>query len=54
MANTKTVLFERPEVTQELFDNVIAAQSIDVDVLSGATVTSKAYLKSIENALSGK
>ncbi len=41
-----------PDVSKELFDNVIKEQRVDVDVVSGAKVTSKAYLKSIENALS--
>lgn len=50
----KPVTFERAEVTKALFDNVIAKQNTDVDVQSGATLTSKAYLKSIETALSGK
>jgi len=34
----------------ELFRRVIAAQNTMVDAVSGATVTSKAYLKAIENA----
>jgi uncharacterized protein with FMN-binding domain len=29
----------------------MAKQNTDVDVVSGATVTSKAYLKAMENAL---
>lgn len=33
-------------------DRIIAAQSPNVDTVSGATVTSKALLKAIENALS--
>lgn len=45
------VTFAKPEVSDELFSKVIEAQNTDVDVVSGATVTSKAYLKSIENAL---
>lgn len=48
----KSVVFEKPEVTAELINSVIKKQDISVDVISGATVTSKAYLKSIENALS--
>lgn len=32
--------------------SIIAEQKIDVDVVSGATTTSKAILKSVENALS--
>lgn len=35
-----------------LYQRVIDAQSLDVDVLSGATLTSKAYLKAVEDAVS--
>lgn len=48
----KTVAFEKAEVTKAIFDSVIAAQNTDVDVQTGATLTSHAYLKSIANALS--
>lgn len=41
----------REPVYTELFTAVIERQTIDVDVVSGATVTTKQYLKSIENAL---
>lgn len=34
-----------------LYSRVIEAQSLDVDAISGATLTSKAYLKAVENAL---
>jgi len=34
-----------------LYDRVIAAQSLQVDTISGATLTSKAYLQAVENAL---
>jgi len=37
--------------SDEIFRRVIEAQNTDIDVVSGATVTSKAYLKAIENAL---
>lgn len=47
----KDVKIVSPELSTKLFQNVIEEQNIDVDVLSGGTVTSKAYLKSIENAL---
>ena len=47
----KTVLFERNDITNELFKRVLAEQKLNVDTISGATITSKAYLKSIENAL---
>lgn len=35
----------------DLFNSVIKAQSLKVDVISGATITSKAHLKAVENAL---
>ncbi len=36
---------------RELTDSVIEGQSTQVEVVSGATVTSKTYLKAIENAM---
>ncbi len=36
---------------QELFDRVIKAQSLQVDTITSATLTSKAYLQAVENAL---
>lgn len=45
------VTFVRPGVSDELFSRVIKKQSTDIDAVSEATVTSKAYLKSIENAI---
>lgn len=47
----KTVTMESPEMTSTIINSVIAKQNTTVDTVSGATVTSKAYLKSIENAL---
>jgi uncharacterized protein with FMN-binding domain len=38
-------------VTDTLFARVIQAQSLKVDTVSSATITSKSFLKSIENAL---
>lgn len=37
--------------SDQVFQRVIEAQNTTVDAVSGATVTSKAYLKAIENAL---
>ncbi len=51
IAVVKTVTFEKPEVTSAMINAVIEKQNTAVDTVSGATVTSKAYLKSIENAL---
>jgi uncharacterized protein with FMN-binding domain len=36
---------------QMLYDRVIAAQSLQVDTISGATLTSKGWLQCVENAL---
>ncbi|MGH4137856.1 FMN-binding protein [Clostridium sp.] len=52
IAIVKSVVFEKTEVSRELINKVIKKQDTNVDVISGATVTGKAYLKSIENALS--
>jgi uncharacterized protein with FMN-binding domain len=40
-----------PETAQALADEVLKAQSTDVDAVSGATATTKAFLKAVENAL---
>lgn len=45
------IMLSQDEVRDTLFDKVIESQNTDVDTISQATVTSKAYLKSIENAL---
>lgn len=43
---------DRPQsFFDELYKRVIEKQSLQVDVISGATLTSKAHLKAIENAL---
>ncbi len=47
----KDVRFSRPEVINELFDRIINKQTLQVEVVTGASVTSKAYLKSMEQAL---
>ena len=39
-----------PDVSGEIFSRVIEAQDTRVDAVSGATVTSKAYLKAVEDA----
>ena len=36
---------------ENILESVIARQNIEIDVVSGATVSSKAILKAIENAL---
>jgi uncharacterized protein with FMN-binding domain len=37
--------------TKKLYDRVIAAQTLQVDTISGATLTANAYLQAVENAL---
>jgi uncharacterized protein with FMN-binding domain len=36
---------------EKIVENIVAAQSLEVDVIAGATVSSKAILKAAENAL---
>jgi uncharacterized protein with FMN-binding domain len=45
------VTFNDKEMSDTLFHRVLEQQTTAVDTVSGATVTSKAYLKAIENAL---
>ncbi len=45
------ILIVDPTCANEVFKRVLAAQNTDVDAVSGATVSSRAYLKAIENAL---
>ena len=47
----KDIKFPMEGIAEKIFNQVIEHQNTAVDVISGATVTSKAYLKSIENAL---
>jgi uncharacterized protein with FMN-binding domain len=60
VASIQPILLKEPEnqrVQQEvehrkmLYDRVVQAQSLQVDAISGATLTSKAYLQAVENAL---
>ena len=39
--------------SNEVFSRVIAAQNTIIDAVSGATATTNAYLKAVENALGG-
>ena len=48
---TETVEFDWPEVRLALINAVLEKQNIDIDTITEATATSKAYLKSIEEAL---
>lgn len=48
----KTGGMESTDISDTIIHDIIEKQDINVDTVSGATVSSKAYLKSIENALS--
>jgi len=48
---TDDMMIANPDVKNELIQRVINEQKTTVDAVSGGTVSSKAYLKSIENAL---
>lgn len=41
----------RDSLTEDLKEKVLSEQTVDVDAVSGATASSNAYLKAIENAL---
>lgn len=43
---------KQAKMAEGVTDRIIAEQKLDVDVISGATTTSKAILKAVENALS--
>lgn len=45
---------ERGKPAETILDKVMAAQSLDVDAISGATNSSKVILKAIEKALNSK
>ncbi len=39
---------------EKIVDDIVAAQSLEIDVVSGATISSKAILKAAERALRGE
>ena len=47
----KSQIFAKQETIEAMTQKILSAQSTDVDVVSGATADSKAYLKAVENAL---
>ena len=51
-ANEKqTAEIRQGQSINDLLNRVIQNKSLDVDVISGATITSKVHLKAVENAL---
>ncbi len=51
LADKQTTEIRNGLSLNDLFDEVIKSQSLQVDAISGATLTSKAHLKAVENAL---
>ncbi|MDX9809144.1 MAG: FMN-binding protein [Sphaerochaetaceae bacterium] len=49
--NGKAVKMGKDQTISEVFQNVLQSQSLDVDVISGATITTKTHLKALEQAL---
>jgi uncharacterized protein with FMN-binding domain len=47
---TEDISFSDEALKNQIIDAVIAQQSTQVDIISGATVSSKAYLQSIQQA----
>lgn len=47
----KPVILKNGKSVQNIFDDVKKNRTLQVDVISGATVTCKAHLKALENAL---
>nr|WP_319474639.1 FMN-binding protein [uncultured Sphaerochaeta sp.] len=47
----KAVAFKNGITINDLFQSVLEQKRLDVDVISGATVTSKTHLKALEQAL---
>ncbi len=45
--------FHRDELVDQLSDRIIRSQSLEVDTVTEATASSKAFLKAVEDALSG-
>jgi uncharacterized protein with FMN-binding domain len=48
LANRET---SHAKAAEGVFPRILAAQSPDVDAISGSTTTSKAFMKAVENAL---
>jgi uncharacterized protein with FMN-binding domain len=51
IVNIEVVKTQRPEISETLKGEVIDAQSLQIDAVSGATLDQNAFLKAIENAL---
>jgi uncharacterized protein with FMN-binding domain len=48
------VMIGLEDMSNRLFENIIREQSLEVDIETGTSITSKAYLKAIEIALGDK
>lgn len=50
----KDQMIKLPDVTNSIFSKIKEMQSLKVDTISEASVTTKAYLKAVENALTSR
>lgn len=46
--------YNHKSIMEEIYSRIIEEQTLKVDVVSGGTVSSNAYIKAIENALKGR
>jgi uncharacterized protein with FMN-binding domain len=49
----RDVRFPSAKIRMDTIDKILKAQSLEIDAIAGATVTMKAYIKAVENALVG-
>lgn len=49
--NGNPVKMGKDQTMSEVFQNALQSQSLDVEVISGATITTKTHLKALEQAL---
>lgn len=50
-SHRRTSVFINRQALPALRDEVVKAQSADVDIISGATLTSKAFIRSVDAAM---
>ncbi len=52
-STSRSLWFHEANTTKQIINTIIESQSLQVDAVSGATLTTKAYVKAVENALAG-
>jgi uncharacterized protein with FMN-binding domain len=51
IADIKIIEGGQSEITSLIIDEIISSQNINIDTVSGASITTKAFLKAVEDAL---